>query len=127
MTLEVHPLCETIPEMDPEAFAALVADIKEHGVKIPIWLYEGKILDGRNRYKACLELGIQCPSIECKNGDEPLTDIVSLNVIRRHLDASQRAMVAARIANRKRIDTLKHGPRSANLQNGSVSVTQAAK
>jgi prolyl-tRNA editing enzyme YbaK/EbsC (Cys-tRNA(Pro) deacylase) len=36
-------------------------------------------------------------------------------------------MIAARIANRKRIDTLKHGPRSANLQNESVSVTQAAK
>lgn len=128
MTLEVHPHCELIPEMEPDAFEALKADVKKNGIKVPIWLYEGKILDGRNRYRVCQELGVKCPSIELSNGNaDPLSDIVSLNVIRRHLDESQRALIAARMAN---VTTpggdKKSKNHSANLQN-EVTVAKAAK
>src|SRR5262245_11343514 len=50
---EVHPLAEIFPPLEGPAFDALVADIMGRGLQEPIWLYENKILDGRNRYRAC--------------------------------------------------------------------------
>jgi hypothetical protein len=71
---------------------------KKNGLKVPITLYDGKILDGRNRYKACLEVGGE-PRYETYTGDDPLSEILSLNLHRRHSNESQRSMVAANIAN----------------------------
>ena len=59
-----HPLAELSPPLSPKDYVALVEDIRRHGIKVPILMHEGQILDGRSRYKACRELGIECPSIE---------------------------------------------------------------
>src|SRR2546425_683064 len=56
------------------------------------------VLDGRTRLRACLELGILCPTQDFE-GHDPLGFVVSMNLRRRHLDESQRGMVAARLAN----------------------------
>lgn len=45
--------------MSDEAFADLVNDIRETGLREPIVLHEGRVLDGRNRYRACTEIGIE--------------------------------------------------------------------
>jgi ParB-like chromosome segregation protein Spo0J len=80
--------------MDEEQFDALVDDIKQNGLREAIWLHAGAIIDGRNRYLACQKLGIE-PRFSTWDGKGSLTAFVmSLNLARRHLTKSQRAMVA---------------------------------
>jgi len=80
--------------MMPEAdLNALAADIAGHGLQEPIVTYEGKILDGRNRYVACFMQDIE-PEYTEYGGDDPLGYVISLNLHRRHLTSSQRAAIA---------------------------------
>src|SRR5262245_28493685 len=55
---DFHPLADLFPMLEDKsaAFEALVEDIRERKQQEPVWLYEGKILDGRNRYLACQKL-----------------------------------------------------------------------
>jgi N6-adenosine-specific RNA methylase IME4 len=98
MELKYHPLANIFPLLDGEEFEALTADVRTYGVREPIWLYEGQIVDGRNRHRASVLANVDCPTREYE-GDDPVSFVVSLNLKRRHLDESQRAMVAAKLAN----------------------------
>lgn len=91
--MEFHPLANVFPMMSEEEYAELKADIKQNGLRTPIYRYQGSILDGRNRWKACQELGI-IPDFQDYGGDSPLSFVISLNLHRRHLSAGQRAAVA---------------------------------
>jgi ParB-like chromosome segregation protein Spo0J len=95
-----HPLITIFPEMEKGAFEELVLDIKIHGVREPISIYTNQIVDGRNRWLACQRLNITCPmrAYEGKESDL-LGFVLSKNLYRRQLSESQRAMVAARVAN----------------------------
>ena len=95
-----------------EEFAALKADIQANGLREPIWLYDGRIIDGRNRYNACWELDVEPRYREWDGDDEEqlLWFVVSLNEKRRHLTSSQKATVSlnikthlAEIAQRKQV------------------------
>jgi ParB-like nuclease domain. len=98
--LELHPLSTIFPPIVGEAFNDLVADIKEHGLREPIALYQGRVIDGRNRLRACEKLGIAAATKEVSPPD-PLAYVVSINLRRRHLRDGQRALIAARLANVK--------------------------
>jgi hypothetical protein len=100
--MEFHPLADLFPMLEAGAADELAADIRANGLHQAIVTFEGKILDGRNRYLACLAAGVE-PRFKEFAGDDPLGYVVSLNLTRRHLDASQRASIAAKIA------TLGHG------------------
>lgn len=95
---EIHPLANLMPEMTEQEFKNLKTDIEKNGLHEPIVLYEGKILDGRHRYRTCKELGIEA---EFEILDEPpeniLAYVISLNINRRHLTDTQRAITAARM------------------------------
>ena len=93
---DFHELCCIFPRCTDEELQLLVSDIRENGLLTPITLYEGKILDGRNRYLACQMLNIE-PDYVPFDGKDPLPFVVSRNLCRRHLSESQRAMVAAAI------------------------------
>ncbi|MBI3696607.1 MAG: ParB N-terminal domain-containing protein [Acidobacteria bacterium] len=99
MGKEFHAVAELFPLMRGTAFEELVADIKKNGLREPILCdAEGRILDGRNRYRACLEAGVE-PRFVTWEGEGSLPELaLSLNLRRRHLDESQRALVAARLA-----------------------------
>lgn len=98
MSYEIHPLCELIPPMSDAELSALADDISANGLSEPIVIYEGKILDGRHRYKACVMACVDPRFVEYF-GSDPIAYVVSRNVSRRHLTESQRALVAAKIAN----------------------------
>ena len=112
-----HPLSEIFPLLSEEEHERLTEDVRAHGLFEPITLYDGLILDGRNRYRACIAAGVQ-PRFGAYQGDDPLAYAISHNVRRRHLDASQRAMVAAGLAN------LKDGQRADQAAQIFVPVTQ---
>ena len=84
-----------LPDKELEGLAE---DIKAKGQLLPITLYEGKILDGRNRYRACEMAGVT-PKTQEYTGDDPLGLIASLNDHRRHDSENERALVGARMAN----------------------------
>lgn len=92
---EFHEVANIFPLMTEAEFSSLKADIAENGLREAVWLHpDGSIIDGRNRYNACTELGI-VPEFRTWNGDGSLVSfVVSLNLHRRHLNSGQLAMVA---------------------------------
>lgn len=101
-----HPLAALFP--------MLSEDIATRGQEEPVWLLDGQILDGRNREAACALLGIDAWTKEYE-GNDPLGFVLSLNLHRRHLSESQRAMVAARVVDWER-GMNQNTAGSANLQ-----------
>jgi len=100
----LHEYAELFPSMGDAEFNELKADIKARGLIVPILLApDGRIADGKHRYQACRHLKIS-PKFEkwTKSEEELLGHVIALNTKRRHLNESQRAMVAARIATMQR-------------------------
>lgn len=98
MSLKAHPAAEIFPLMTGAEFDALVQDIRENGLREPIVLHEGEVLDGRNRLRACEQLGKKPKFVNWNGIGTPQTYVVSKNLHRRHLNESQRAIIAARLA-----------------------------
>ncbi len=92
-----HELSSYLPLLEGEEFNDLVEDIKQHGQIEPVTLYEGKILDGRNRYRACKILKQELITREWKpskaTGSTPLQYVISENIMRRHLNEAQKGEI----------------------------------
>jgi N6-adenosine-specific RNA methylase IME4 len=91
LNLQFHPASQAFPLMERQRYEELKDDIARQGLIEPIMLFEGMILDGRNRYRACQELGIE-PKFRHYNGD-PWAYVWSLNGQRRDLVAEQRYLI----------------------------------
>ena len=100
--LSLHDLCKIMPLHTKEEFEELKEDIRKNKLQVPIMTYESKILDGRGRYNACVELAKEGRETNFKTqpytGPDPRRYVVSANVKRRHLNESQRALIAAQLA-----------------------------
>src|SRR5262245_62039527 len=94
----VHPAANLFPMLPDDELRALAEDIRANGLQQPVVMFGAQLLDGRNRWRACEIAGVE-PRLRDWNGDDPIAYVVSLNLKRRHLDESQRAMVAGRVAN----------------------------
>ena len=97
-----HPLANMFPMIEGTAFEELKRDISAQGILEPIRLYQGMILDGRNRYKAAKECGHQFSVDDFVQWEGTLADaeawVISTNLHRRHLSAKQKQeMVRDRI------------------------------
>jgi hypothetical protein len=94
---EVHPVASIFPMMSDQEYEGLKKDIAENGQREPIVFWCDKLIDGRNRLKACEELGREPDVCELDEDQDPVKYVISHNLHRRHLDESQRAMVGARL------------------------------
>lgn len=131
--MQAHEYANLFPMMSDAELNTLIDDMKSNGYdqSSPIITYQGMILDGRNRYRAAAEASVS-PSIEEYKGNDPLAFVIRHNLNRRHLNESQRAVVASRLANMTREDVVKAGgyarQQTANLQSaGKVSQDRAAE
>lgn len=116
-SLEVHPAATIFPLMPKGQYEGLRDDIKANGLQEPLTLWKGKLIDGRNRQRACEELGIEPSLSELDDAADPIAYVLSVNLHRRQLTTSQKAMCAAKLAG------LKEGrpSKSETVQNCTVS------
>ena len=92
--IKPHPAADAFPMMDNGRYGELLADVRQNGQLMPITVCDGMILDGRNRYRACVELGIE-PETREYSGD-PWAYAWSMNGARRDLEATVRALIFKR-------------------------------
>lgn len=97
----IHQYSLMFPAMSESELKELTEDIDRNGLQCPIWIDEdGFVLDGRHRYAACQALGFE-PDVKkfvSVDEEDKLRFVVSQNLKRRHLSTSQRAMIAASMA-----------------------------
>ena len=120
---EVHPVADIFPMMSDFEFENLKESIRNYGQRESITLWCGQLIDGRNRLKACNELGIAPDICELDEEYDPVQYVIDHNLHRRHLSESQRAMVAGRLAK------LSNGQRKINhaVSFDTASLSDAAK
>lgn len=94
MTYELHPLCTLFPRLNGSEFAALRDDIAANGMRQPIVLHGGMILDGGNRYRACIEASVE-PTFAEFTGGNLVSFVLSANLHRRHMSIGQQAAIVA--------------------------------
>ncbi|MGH7140867.1 MAG: ParB N-terminal domain-containing protein [Pirellulales bacterium] len=95
--LSVHPAAMLFPMMKGTDFGGLVEDIDTNGLREPIVVFQGQILDGRNRLRACEIAGVEPRFVEWDGVGSPLAFVVSRNLHRRHLNESQRSLIGAQV------------------------------
>jgi hypothetical protein len=107
--LEPHAFSALFPPISDDDFDKLAADIRLNGLHQPIMRYQGKILDGNNRYRAC-ELVKIAPKFTDFSGDDAQARnyVISANIHRRHLSPDQRREIIATL--------LKADPTKSNRQ-----------
>ncbi len=114
---------QLFPLLSAEEYASLKEDIAQRGVLIPLEIdQDGELLDGFNRRQICTDLGIEPPTVT-RIFDSPearLAHVIAVNLKRRHLNESQRAMVGARVA------SMPQGARTDIAQICAMSQLEAA-
>lgn len=95
--LPIHPMAALFPMLPEDDLRALADDIKVNGQHEPVVLWDGQVLDGRNRLAACELAGVEPRTRTITSCPDPLAFVLSANLHRRHLNESQRAVLAAKV------------------------------
>jgi hypothetical protein len=123
---QFHDCARIFPLTEGEEQEALEISIQEHGIREPLVLLEGKILDGRNRYRVARKIGLKRDTIPTRLFDptaegDPWDFVWDKNVNRRHLNEIQRGLAAAEM------ETLRHGGRRRSRQHAVFAPKSATR
>lgn len=99
--MEPHPIAKLFPPIEGRDLEELRADIESRGMINAITIYEGMVLDGWHRYQIAMAIGKAVKSEPLPAGADPIQWAMSKNLRRRHLTSSQRALIAAQIADHR--------------------------
>jgi hypothetical protein len=121
--------------MGQEELSALAADIKAHGLRQPVVMHQGKVLDGRNRLLACERAGVAPRFVQWRGKESPAAWVVSQNLHRRHLTDGQRKFIAGEVQKlyaeeaRARMEEGRnqYSSPTADLRQGTRALTSAAR
>jgi hypothetical protein len=103
-----------------DAFTTLVKDIDINGQREPVTIHEDMVLEGWNRVRACVELR-RPVKVKPFEGNDPIAFVLSTNLHRRHLDTSQRALIAGKLPK------VNHGGVRTKSPIGDMNIEQRAK
>jgi ParB-like chromosome segregation protein Spo0J len=93
--LPYHPVAKKFGYLTGAEFDALVNDIKTNKQKVPIVTYKGTIIDGIQRYRACLSAKVEPVFTEYVGEEKDIIKfIASMNLLRRHLSTKQKKEAA---------------------------------
>ena len=124
--LKFHEIAEVFPLFPEDRLRSLADSIAVNGLRHPIVLFEGAILDGRNRYRAAKVAGYETQPRDfvdfAGTWDDALQFVADENLERRDLNPDQRALAAARLAQLGR-----GRPSSENAATGGISLADAAE
>src|SRR6266496_3025621 len=93
---KLHPAVTWLPELPDAEYQELRDDIKARGLCEAIIRKSGFIIDGRHRLRACRELRIE-PTFKEYSGADIVGEVLSRNILRRHLNSDQRATLVAKL------------------------------
>lgn len=97
MNYQQHPLSAAFPAMAQQEFQELRDSIENIGVQNPIIILDGMVIDGWHRYSACLELGMDCPSVPLSAAIDPRDFVMAQNKTRRHITQAQLALATTAV------------------------------
>ena len=117
-----HPAAEMFPRFEANDLRELAEDIKLNGLREPITMCEGKVLDGRNRLMACERAAVVPAFVELPPGESPVAFVWSKNYTRRHLNTSQRAAAAMMMS-----ELLSKEAKQRMSRGGSLAVRQGVE
>jgi hypothetical protein len=100
-TLLAHELADTMSMIEGNPYIDFKADLKTNGLKNKIVLFQDRILDGRNRYKALKELGHTFTEKDFETFTGTYADaeafVISTNMMRRQMSNADKAKVVERM------------------------------
>ncbi len=99
--------------MSDADFQSLAEDIALNGLKQPVVIFEDQVLDGWHRYTACLKAGMTPKVVHLEQDEDPVAFVLSMNMNRRHLTASQRAAAVVKCADWRGVGSNQHEGGSA--------------
>ena len=124
--LKRHPLSYAFPDMPEDEFQDLVESVRREGLLDPIVLFNGMVLDGWHRYRACIQARIE-PRFTTFDGADPRDFVVSKNSRRRHLNKGQRATAIVQVWTWAHPGLMPDDNKLARMADASVATIKHAK
>ena len=121
---KTHDLAELMPSMGDDEYNGLIDSIHRQGLLVPITIYEGKILDGRHRYRAAKEVKYRFSAkdfVQLPPGIDPEQFVLSTNGPRRNLNREQKKELVVTLLKRKPNESDREIGRLACVDNKTVA------